>query len=57
MSANLPLLKHNLPLISFLAVNKRDYITAILAIYELNDTSLLRDIFVDNYILNMRRYI
>lgn len=57
MSANLPLLKHNLPLISLLAVDKRTYINAILAIYELNDVSLIRDLFVDNYLLNMKRYI
>lgn len=57
MSANLPLLKHNMPLISFLAVEKRDYINAILAIYELNDPSLMAQVFADNYILNMRRYM
>ncbi len=57
MSANLPLLKHNLPLISLLAVEKRTYINAILTIYELNDVSLIRDLFVDNYILNLKRYI
>ncbi len=57
MSANLPLLKHNMPLISFLAVVKRDYIDAILAIYELNDPSLMAQVFAENYILNMHRYM
>lgn len=57
MTANLPLLKNNLPLISLLAVEKRTYITAILAIYELNNVSLLADIFVGNYLLNMKRYV
>lgn len=57
MSANLPLLKHNMPLISFLAVEKRDYIDAILAIYELGDPSLMARVFAENYILNMRRYM
>lgn len=57
MSANLPLLKHNMPLISFLAVEKRDYIDAILAIYELHDTSLMARVFTENYLLNMHRYI
>lgn len=57
MSSNIPLLKNNLPLISLLAIKKRDYINAILAIYELNDVSLMRDLFVNNYILNMKRYI
>jgi hypothetical protein len=57
MTSNLPLLKHNLPLISLLAVEKRTYISAILAVYELNDVSLLRNLFVDNYLLNFNRYI
>ena len=56
MVANLPLLKHNLPLISFLAVERKVFITAILAVYELNDVSLLADIFVQNYLLNVERY-
>ena len=57
MSANLPLLKHNLPLISFLAIEKRDYIDAILAIYELNDVSLMAKLYTENYLLNMHRYM
>jgi Fic family protein len=57
MSANLPLLKHNMPLISLLAVEKRDYIDAILAIYELNDPSLMAELYTNNYLLNMHRYI
>lgn len=57
MSGNLPLLKHNMPLISFLAVERRDYIDAILAIYELHDPSLMAKVFTENYLLNMRRYM
>ncbi|MDR0861010.1 MAG: Fic family protein [Candidatus Peribacteria bacterium] len=56
MIANLVLLKYNLPLISFLAVERKTFITAILAVYELNDVSLLSQIFVDNYLLNIERY-
>jgi len=56
MSCNLPLLKHNLPLISLLAISPRDYITAILAVYELQDTSLLAQLYTDNYLLNAHRY-
>ncbi len=56
MMANLPLLKHNLPLISLISVPKKEYITAILAIYELNDVSLLADVFVENYLKYMHRY-
>jgi Fic family protein len=57
MLTNLPLLKHNLPIISFIAINKKDYITAILAVYELNNTDLLADIFIKNYLLNLEKYI
>lgn len=49
----LPLLKNHIPLISLLGVEKKDYITAILAIYELNDVSLLAKIYTENYIQNM----
>ena len=57
MSCNLPLLKNNLWIVSLMQVKKKDYITAILAIYELNDTSLMAHIFTNNYILNYERYI
>lgn len=57
LSCNLPLVKHHLPLISFLQAEKKQYITAILAIYELNDVSLMADLYVENYLLNMHRYV
>jgi len=57
LSCNLPLVKHGLPLISFLQAEKRSYINAILAIYELNNTSLMAKLFVENYLLNMHRYV
>lgn len=57
ISANLPLIKNWFIPFSFLQIKDRDYINAILAIYELNDVSLMRDLFVDNYILNLKRYI
>jgi len=57
MICNLPLLKNNLWVISLLQVKERDYIVAILSIYELNDITLMRDLFVNNYLLNFNRYI
>jgi tRNA1(Val) A37 N6-methylase TrmN6 len=48
--------QHNLPLISLIDVKKKEYITAILAIYELNNPSLLADIYVDNYSRWSERY-
>lgn len=57
ISSNIPLIKNWLIPFSFLQINDRQYINAILAVYELNDVSLLRDMFVENYLLNMKRYI
>lgn len=57
ISSNIPLIKNWLMPFSFLQINDRDYINAILAIYELNDISLMRNLFVDNYLLNLKRYI
>lgn len=55
--ANIPLIKAWYPVISLLQASARDYIDAILAIYELNDISLMRNLFVTNYILNAHRYV
>lgn len=57
MMCNLPLLKNNLWVLSLLQVKEKDYILAILSIYELNDISLMKNIFVNNYLLNLERYI
>ena len=57
MMCNLPLFKHNLPLMSLLQAEKQEYITAVLAIYELNDPSLMAELYTNNYLLNMDRYI
>lgn len=57
LGANIPLIAHGLPPISLLQIKERDYIDAILAIYELNDPSLMAHVFAENYILNMKRYM
>lgn len=57
LGANIPLIAHGLPPLSLLQVKERDYIDAILAIYELNDPSLMARVFTDNYLLNMHRYM
>ncbi len=57
LGANIPLIARGLPPISFLQVQERDYIDAILAIYELCDPSLMAKVYAENYILNMRRYM
>lgn len=53
---NLPLVKHNLPVLSLIQLEKKKYIIAILAVYELNDTSLLQELWTENYLLNLERY-
>ena len=57
LGANIPLIARGLPPISLLQVHERDYIDAILAIYELCDPSLMAKVYAENYILNMRRYM
>ncbi|EKE28287.1 MAG: hypothetical protein ACD_3C00083G0026 [uncultured bacterium (gcode 4)] len=57
IASNIPLIKNWLPPFSLLQINDRDYINSILAIYELNDVSLMADIFVENYLKNMNRYV
>jgi Fic family protein len=56
ISANIPLIKNGFEPFSFLQIKERDYIEAVLAIYELNDTNLMADLFVNNYLLNLERY-
>jgi hypothetical protein len=53
---NLPLIKHNLPVLSMLQMTKKDYIIAILTIYELNNVELLQQLWTDNYLLNLQTY-
>lgn len=57
ISCNIPLIQNWLPPLSLLQVSERDYIDAILAIYELNDVSLLAKVYTENYLLNLDRYI
>ena len=49
MTANIPLIRHNLSPLSFIDVPKNDYISGLLAIYELNKTELMKDIFIWAY--------
>lgn len=53
---NLPLIKHNLPVLSLIQLEKKKYIIAILAVYELNNVDLLQNIWTENYLLNLQKY-
>ncbi len=50
LCANIPLIKNNLVPLSFNDVEKEDYISAIIAIYELQDIGPLTDLYVFSYL-------
>ena len=56
LSANISLIKANLSPLSFVDVPRFLYTRALLAVYELNDTSLLRDVFCWAYSRSAARY-
>lgn len=56
LAANLPLFQQNLAPLSFIDVSESDYTDGMLAIYELNDVSLLREVFVQAYERSAQRY-
>lgn len=54
--ANLPMFQRNLSPLSFVGVSERDYTDGMLAVYELNDVSVLREVFVQAYERSTQRY-
>ena len=56
LAANIPLIRHNLAPLSFTEVPQQTYSDATLGIYELNDVSLLKDIFLWAYERSADRY-
>ena len=56
LAANIPLIKHNLAPLSFVNVPEGLYIEAALGVYELNDTSLLKEVFIWAYERSAERY-
>jgi Fic family protein len=56
LAANIPLIQRNLCPLSFVDVSQATYISAMLGIYELNRTELLRDVFVWAYKRSCARY-
>ena len=49
LTANIPLIRNNLSPLSFIDVPKNEYISGLLAIYDLNKTDLMRDVFMWAY--------
>jgi len=56
LSANIPLIKSNLSPLSFEGVPRGTYTDAVLGVYELNKTELLRDVFIWAYERSAARY-
>lgn len=56
LSANIPFIKRNLSPLSFIDVPRALYTDAILAVYELNQVDLLRDVFIWAYVRSAARY-
>jgi Fic family protein len=54
--ANIPLIKKNLRPLAFTDVEQAAYVAAILGVYEKNDVSLLRDLYVWAYERSVQRY-
>lgn len=56
LSANIPLIQRNLSPLSFEGVPREAYTDAVLGVYELNRTELLRDVFIWAYERSAARY-
>ena len=57
LAANIPLVRNNLAPLSFMNVRRKTYVEALLGVYELNDVSLLRDVFLGAYTWSSEKYI
>lgn len=55
LAANLPLLQAGMLPISFVDFNKADYITGMAAFYELGDTQLMAQTFIEGYVRSIVR--
>lgn len=56
LAANIPFIRDNLSPLSFVEVSAQQYANAMLAVYENNDVSILRDLFVWAYQRSARQY-
>lgn len=56
LAANIPMIRHNLVPLSFTDVPRDAYLQAVLGVYELRRTELLRDIFIWAYERSAARY-
>lgn len=56
LAANIPLIKNNLYPIAFNKIKKEDYISAMIAIYELNNVTALAELYTFSYLYTCKEY-
>ena len=56
VASNIPLLELDLAPMSFTTMNDRDYIDGLIGIYELNNVSLLREVYIEAYVASAEKY-
>lgn len=56
VASNIPLLKSDLAPMSFVAMDDGDYIDGLIGVYELNNVSLLREVYLDAYLASAEKY-
>ena len=56
VASNIPLLKSDLAPMSFTTMDDSDYIDGLIGIYELNNVSLLREVYLNAYLASAEKY-
>lgn len=56
IASNIPLLRADLAPMSFITMDNADYIDALIGIYELNNVTLLRELYVGAYLASAEKY-
>ena len=56
IASNIPLLKAGLAPMSFFSVDDSAYIDGLIGVYELNNASLLREVYIDAYLASAENY-
>lgn len=56
VASNIPLLKSDLAPMSFMTMDDSDYIDGMIGVYELNNVSLLRDVYLNAYLASAEKY-
>ncbi|MEP3331643.1 Fic family protein [Sedimentitalea sp.] len=56
VASNIPLLKSDIAPMSFTAMDDSKYIDGLIGVYELNNVSLLREVYIDAYLASAEKY-